>query len=114
MPPFPTALQQDETVWALVAQLSGVVGFGVIGPLIVMLVAGDQRPFAKAAAIEALNFHLTVLFGAIVSVILVIVLIGIFLLIALMVIALVFSILAAVAVSKGETYRYPLTIRLIT
>ena len=107
-------MQQDETVWALLAQLSGLVGFGLIGPAIVMLVAGDQRPYQKAAAMEALNFHLTVLFAFIVCFILVFVVIGIFLMLALGVAALVFSILAAVATSRGETYRYPLTIRLVT
>lgn len=101
-------------MWALLAQLSGLVGFGLIGPLIIMLVGGDQRPFQKAAAMEALNFHLTVLFAFIVCFILVFVVIGIFLMLALGVAALVFSILAAVATSRGETYRYPLTLRLVT
>ena len=113
LPPFPAPIQQDETVWALLAQLSGLVGFGLIGPLIIMLVAGDQRPFQKAAATEALNFHLTVLFALIASFVLIIVVIGIFLLLAVGIGALVFSIIAAVAVSRAETYRYPLTIRLI-
>jgi uncharacterized Tic20 family protein len=114
LPPFPPPAQQDETVWALLAQLSGLVGFGLIGPLIIMLVGGDQRPFQKAAAMEALNFHLTVLFAFIVCFILVFVVVGIFLMLALGVAALVFSILAAVATSRGETYRYPLTIRLVS
>jgi uncharacterized Tic20 family protein len=112
--PFPQPLQQDETIWALLAQLSGLVGLGVIGPLIIMLVAGPQRPFAKAAATEALNFHLTVLFAVIVSVVLVLVIIGIFLLLAVSIAALIYSILAAIAVGRGETYRYPLTIRLVS
>jgi hypothetical protein len=112
--PFPSPLQQDETVWALLAQLSGIVGLGVIGPLIIMLVAGPQRPFARAAATEALNFHLTVLFAAIVSGILVLVIVGIFMLLALSITALIYSILAAIAVGRGNTYRYPLTIRLVT
>jgi uncharacterized Tic20 family protein len=110
---FPQPLQQDETIWALLAQLSGLVGLGLIGPLIVMLVAGPQRPFAKAAATEALNFHITVLIAVVVSIILVLVVVGIFMLIAVSVAALIYSILAAIAVGRGETYRYPLTLRLV-
>ena len=114
LPPFPAPAQQDETVWALLAQLSGLVGFGLVGPAIIMAVAGDQRPFQRAAAMEALNFHLTVLFAAIVCFILVFVAIGILLMLALGIAALVLSIVAAVATSRGETYRYPLTLRLVT
>ena len=39
---------------------------------------------------------------------------GVFTMIAIGVAALVYSILAAVAASKGETFRYPLTLRLVT
>src|SRR5215203_3743599 len=101
LPPFPPPLQQDETVWALLAQHSGLVGFGLIGPLIIMLVAGDQRPYQRSAAMEALNFHLTVLFAAIACFILIFLVIGIFLMLALGITALVLSILAAVATSRG-------------
>jgi uncharacterized Tic20 family protein len=115
LPPFPPPLQKDETMWAVFAQVSGLVGLGLIGPLVIMLVSAEQRPFAKAHAMEALNFHITVLFGVLISLVLVFVfLLGIFTMIAIGVAALVYSILAAVAASKGETFRYPLTLRLVT
>ena len=101
-------------MWAVFAQVSGLVGLGLIGPLVIMLVCADQRPFARAHATEALNFHITVLFGVLISLVLVFVCIGIFTMIAIGVAALVYSILAAVAASKGETFRYPLTLRLVT
>ena len=49
LPPFPPPVQQDETIWALFAQLSGLVGLGLIGPLIIMLVGADQRPVREGA-----------------------------------------------------------------
>lgn len=84
-----------------------------------MLVCADQRPFAKAHATEALNFHITVLFGVLFGVLISLVLVfvfllGVFTMIAIGIAALVYSILAAVAASKSETFRYPLTLRLVT
>lgn len=102
-------------MWAVFAQVSGLVGLGLIGPLVIMLVCADRRPFAKAHATEALNFHITVLFGVLISLVLVLVFfLGIFTMIAIGIAALVYSILAAVAASKSETFRYPLTLRLVT
>jgi len=109
---FPAARQSDETVWALLAHLSFFV-ISLIGPLIIMLVAGDQRPFARAHAVEALNFHITLWIAAVISIILIFVVIGLFTLIAVAVIGVVFTILAAIKAGQGEGYRYPLTLRLV-
>ncbi|MCZ3387002.1 MAG: DUF4870 domain-containing protein [Actinomycetia bacterium] len=100
---------------AVIAQVSGLVGLALIGPLVIMLVCADQRPFAKTHATEALNFHITVLFGVLISLVLVFVFfLGVFTMIEIGIAALVYSILAAVAASKSETFRYPLTLRLVT
>jgi len=56
---------------------------------------------------------ITVFIAAFVSALLIIVLIGLLLLPAVMVGALVLHIVAAVAASRGEWYRYPFTLRLI-
>lgn len=110
---FPPARQQDETIWALLAHLSIIVSLGLIGPLIIMLVAGQDRPFARAHAVEALNFHITVAIGVVISLVLIIVIVGIFTLIAIAIAAVVFAILAAIKASQGEGYRYPLTLRFV-
>ncbi|MFZ0323757.1 MAG: DUF4870 domain-containing protein [Actinomycetes bacterium] len=110
--PLPAPLQQDETMWAVLAHLSLFV-LSLIGPLVIILIAGQQRPFARANAVEALNFHLTLLFAFIVCVVLMFVLIGFVLAAALGVAAAVLAILAAVAAGRGEGYRYPLTLRLV-
>lgn len=102
-------------MWAVFAHVSGIVGLGLIGPLIIMLVCADQRPFAKAHATEALNFHITVLLGVLLSLVLVFAFfLGVFTMIAIGIAALVYSIVAAVAASRWEAFRYPLTLRLVT
>jgi uncharacterized Tic20 family protein len=85
----------------------------LIGPLIIMLVAGDQRPYAKAHAIEALNFHITVLIGVVISIVLIFVIIGFFTLFAVIIAGIVFTIMAAIQAGQGEGYRYPINIRMV-
>ena len=78
-----------------------------------LLVAGDNSPFVRRHAMEALNFNLSVLIYIIVSA-------------ALVhrgdrdrpaadrrLIYLVSSIRGAIAASRGEDYRYPVTIRFV-
>jgi uncharacterized Tic20 family protein len=115
LPPFPPPMQQDETMWAIFAHVSGLVGLGLLGPLVIMLVCADQRPFARAHATEALNFHITVFFGVLISLALVFVFfLGVLTMMAIGIAALIYSILAAIAASRSETFRYPLTLRLVT
>lgn len=123
IPPAATAAS-DTTTWALAAHLSAlaslVFGLPFMGPLIVYLVKKDN-PFVRRHAAEALNFNLSVmLYGfvlGVVTFVLVFVLVGFFLiplLIALGAAWFVFVIVAAVAASRGEEYRYPLTIHFVT
>jgi len=70
-------------------------------------------PFVADQGKEALNFNITVFIAAFVSGILTLVLIGFQLLIVVGIAWLVLTILAGLAANKGETYRYPFTLRLI-
>ena len=123
IPPAATA-SSDTTTWAMAAHLTAlaalIVGLPFIGPLIIYF-AKKENPFVRRHAAEALNFNLsimlyTVILG-IVTLILLIVLVG-FLLIPLFLVLFVawiaFVIIAAIAASRGEEYRYPLTIRFIS
>ncbi|MDZ7676594.1 MAG: DUF4870 domain-containing protein [Acidimicrobiales bacterium] len=87
---------------------------GFIVPLIIYLVKKDESPFVEDQAKEALNFSITITLASIVSFVLIFVLIGILLIVVVMVVAIVFPILGAVAASRGEYYRYPLCLRLVT
>lgn len=100
----------DDVLWAVLAHLSYFV-LSLIGPLLIYLLVGDQRPFAKRQAAEALNFHITVLIASVVSGLLILVLVGIVLLPLVLIAGAVLSIIATVKASNHEDYRYPLTWR---
>lgn len=111
------AVSSQERNWAVAAHLSGFaaayVALGFLGPLVVLLAAGHRSPFIRRHATEALNFNLTVLIALVISVVLIIVLIGIPMLLIVGLGYLVTTITGAIAASRGEDYRYPLTIRFV-
>ncbi|MGN6729993.1 MAG: DUF4870 domain-containing protein [Rhodanobacteraceae bacterium] len=114
-PPAPTAgSNSDDRNVALITHLSGII-LGFIVPLIVWLMHKDRsdKAYLNGQAKEALNFQITILIGYVICWILAFILIGALLLPLLWILNLVFCILAAVAVSKGENYRYPFALRLI-
>lgn len=110
-------LTAEEKNWAIFAHISSFAGYFVgmtfIGPLIIWAIKKEESAFVEQHAKEALNFNLSVLIYAIVSGILIFLCVGMPLLIAVGVIHLVFTIVAVTKSTKGEAYRYPLTIRLI-
>ena len=122
IPPASSAAS-DTTTWAMAAHLTALaalfVGFPCIGPLVVYL-AKKENPFVRRHAAEALNFNLSVMLYtvvlAIATVVLLFVIVGVLLIplfLVLLVAWVVFVIVASVAASKGEEYRYPLTIRFV-
>lgn len=107
----PTPNNDDRNL-AMLAHLLGIVS-GFVGALIIWLIKKDQSAFIDEQGKEALNFQITVMIGYVVAWMLTFVLIGVLLFPLLLVGNLVFCILAAVAVSNGKHYRYPLVIRLL-
>jgi uncharacterized Tic20 family protein len=114
-------------MWAMGAHLSALAGAllgGVpafLGPLLVWLIRRDTGDrFSTEHAREALNFNISVVIYAVAAVVLTIFTLGLALVIiipvALVVVIayLVATVRAAMAASRGEGYRYPLTIRLVT
>lgn len=97
----------------MLSHLSLLLGVGILLPLLIYFVKRQDKPIVAAHAAEALNFHLSLIFYAIVSVILMFVLVGFVLLGLLVILAFVCSIIACLKASEGGFYRYPLTIRLI-
>src|SRR5262245_22052459 len=92
-----------------------VIPFGnVIAPLIVYLMKKDESPFVADQARESLNFQITLCIYALISGVLVIILIGFLLLGIIWVAGIVLTIIASVKAANGESYRYPLTLRLIS
>lgn len=117
--------QTDSRNWALGAHLSALAGAflgGVasfVGPLVVWLMRREDDAFAAAHALEALNFNLMTLGVFIIGVVLGFVTLGVGflvtapLLLVLGVLWLIWTIQAAMAASRGEPYRYPISIRFI-
>lgn len=110
----PQPLRPDEEkTWAIVAHLLPFV-FSFLAPLVVWLVFKGRGAYLEHQAKESLNFQITLLIVMIVGGILSIVGIGILIVIAAGIGALVLQIMAAVAASKFEWYRYPVSIRFVS
>jgi uncharacterized protein len=119
------ATTSDSRNWATAAHLSALagllVGFNFVGPLVVYLVKRDDDPYVRQQAAEALNFNLSfflyAIVAGIVTFVLTLLVVGLLLipvLIAAGVAWLVLVIVAAMKSNRGEAYRYPLTIRLVS
>jgi uncharacterized Tic20 family protein len=116
--PFEPAPHQDSKTMGMLAHLLGIFT-GWVGPLIIWLIKREQSPFVNDQGKEALNWQLTIFipyfvlivarcflpfgFGCVASI----------LVFAIFIVNLIFSILGAVAASKGLAYRYPFTLGLI-
>jgi len=107
--PYGSSSQSEATTLAVLVHLS-LFAFGLVGPLVLYLVKKDSSPFLRHHAAQALNFHITVAIAVFASFALVFVLIGFVLLPAVAIASSILAIVAAVRASRGEPYRYPLTI----
>ena len=117
--PETTPPSSDQANWAMFAHLSALAAlvcpFGnIIGPLVIMLTKGKENQFIHTEAVESLNFQITMTLAMIVAAATMVVLIGFILLPAVALVDLVLVVLAAVAASKGEAYRYPFALRLVS
>ena len=117
-PMTPGGLTSDELTWGGAAHWSAlvasVVAMAFLGPLIVMLTKGSTSPYVRRQAVESLNFQLSMLIYGIVSFVLIFVLVGFILLPIVGLAWLVFTIIGSVRAARGEEYRYPLTIRMVS
>jgi uncharacterized protein len=117
-PPGQRPLPADqERLWAMLSHLLSFVAaylfLGFVAPLVILLVFGQRSAFVRANAVESLNFNLSWLLYAIVSVLLIFVGIGLLLLLALGIAYVILIVIASIRANNGELYRYPLTIRLV-
>ncbi len=116
--PGPDGLTPDERTWGGAAHwsalVSAFVALAFLGPLLVMLVKGNESPYIRRQAVEALNFQLSMLIYAAVAFVLLFLLIGFILLPIVGIWWLVFTIIGSVKAANGELYRYPLTIRMVS
>ncbi len=112
------APSSDERTMAVLTHLSPLTGFifpfgHIIAPLVIWLLKKDTMPFIATQGREVINFQISLTLYGIVFGLLVLIVIGIPLLIALLGFQIVMMIVAALKASRGEPYRYPLTIRFL-
>ena len=102
----------------MLCHLCGLLGLigppsNVIGPLLIWLFKKDEDAFIEEQGREALNFQITFTIALMVSVILVLVYVGVFLLAILGIVDLILIVMASLAASRGEHYRYPFSIKFL-
>lgn len=116
----PVGTTSEERNWSMAAHaasfLAAYVALGLLAPLVVLLLKGNASPFIRRHAVESLNFQITALIVAIVGGVLTLLTLGLFglVLLAYVVFYLIVVIMATIAASNGQEYRYPLALRLVT
>ena len=105
-------ISADDKNIVVLTHLGGIL-FSFLPGLIVWLLKKDDNAYIGENAREALNFQITLMIAYFISWILAFILIGFVLIGVLWLANIIFSIMAAVATSKGESYRYPFALRLI-
>ncbi len=114
----PPMSPSEERTWGAAAHWSAFVGAAValafLGPLLVLLLKGNESPYVRRQAVESLNFQISMLIYAAVAGVLVLVLIGLLLLVVVGLVWVVFTLIGTIRSVNGEEYRYPLTLRLVS
>lgn len=107
-----TTPSNDNKNIATITHLAGTV-FWFIPALIVWILKKDDSAYLADQSKEALNFQITMTLAMFAASVLVWVLIGFILIPIVWLVNIVFCIIAGIATSKGELYRYPLSLRLL-
>jgi len=106
----PVAVAGDNNL-AMLAHILGIFT-GFVGPLIIFLVKPEEG-YVRTQAKEALNFWITISLAYIVGSILMIIFIGGLIMAVAGIYGLIMGIIASMAASKGEDYKYPFAIRFV-
>lgn len=110
--PSSAQLTNDDKNLGMLCHLLGLFT-SFLGPLILWLIKKDTMPYVDYHGKESLNFQITVMIAAAVGGITTAFGIGCFILPVVWIGNLVFSIIACIAASKGEYYKYPVCLRLV-
>jgi uncharacterized Tic20 family protein len=109
---------RDERSWSVATHLSALSALFIplghlLGPLVIWLIKRSEMPMVDRHGKEVLNFQITVTIASFLCGLLTFVGIGLVLLFVLLVADAVLVIMAAVKTSRGETFSYPFTWRII-
>jgi uncharacterized protein len=103
--------ESDEKTWGIISHIS-IPFFWFIGPLIGYLMYKDRSPFLKQVTTEALNFSILYSIVQVAGWVLAWITFGLVNL-AAFIVALIFCIMATMAASRHEFYKYPINARFI-
>ena len=111
-------LSETERNWAMLCHLSAFAGYffpfgGIIGPLICWLTRKDESQWVDLNGKQSMNFQLSITLYMVLAIPLCFILIGIPILIFLGFLEVICIIVASVKASKGEEFKYPVTIPFI-
>jgi uncharacterized protein len=111
-------LSESERNWAMLCHLSAFAGFffpfgGIIGPLICWLSRKDESQWIDINGKASLNFQISLLLYIVLTIPLCFIIIGIPIVIFLGFLKVICIIIGSVKASKGEDFRYPLSIPFI-
>lgn len=115
-PPFPpqhgyggpSVSPSDERTWSVIAHLGQFV-VGVFAPLITYLMYKDRSQFVRWHSVQSLNFGITAVIYSMGAAVIALITcgVGLLLFVPLVIVQVVYLILAGIAASRGEWYRYP-------
>jgi uncharacterized Tic20 family protein len=103
--------ESDEKTWGIISHIS-IPFFWFVGPLIGYLMYKDRSPFLKEVTTEALNFSILYSIVQVAGWVLSFITFGLVNL-AAFIVALIFCIMATMAASRHEFYKYPINARFI-
>jgi len=108
-------LSETERNWAMLCHLSAFAGYffpfgGIIGPLICWLTRKDESQWVDQNGKQSMNFQLSITLYMVLAIPLCFILIGIPIVIFLGFLEVICIIIASVKASKGEEFKYPISI----
>lgn len=113
--PYANSGDRTYAIFLHLTLLISQITLPIVPVLVMWLIKKDQSPFLDDHGKESLNFQIALLLYTIGFVIVGILTLGLglLLLIPLWILGMVCMVLAAVAASRGEYYRYPACLRLV-
>lgn len=102
-----------DRAWAVLAH-AGLVPLPIAVPLAVVLGRGHRSAYVCHQAVEALNFHITVVLALLLSSLASVVAVGVVVLPVVLVVSTVLAARAAAAARRGAWHRYPVCLRLLS
>jgi len=111
-------LSESERNWSMLCHLSAFAAFffpfgGIIGPLICWLSRKDESLWIDVNGKASMNFQLSLLLYMVLAIPLCFILIGIPIVVFLGFLKVICIVIASVKASKGENFRYPISIPFI-